>query len=188
MKRFVVLLAACTWIATVPAAQDSGATKEAGGRPSRSAPKDGAQDGPVGGAKPPAKGGSPDRVRLGEPVQPTQMQTRDGGQIQADPRAKLRTVVKMMLNVERAHRDRVSRLERLRSIYAAAGAADKIATVTRLREVEGARYELTLQGYARDLGPDVYRAVRAAIDANAGTPPSAIDGAAPAAGASEKAR
>ncbi|MCY2960470.1 MAG: hypothetical protein NTY35_09930 [Planctomycetota bacterium] len=116
------------------------------------------------------KGQAPSSVQLGEPVQPTEVQTREGGRVETDPRAKQRTVVRMMVNVERAHRDRVARLERLRAIFEASGATEKLATVARLRDVEWNRYSAALKGYERDLGPELYPQVRAAIDAGAGTP------------------
>jgi len=117
------------------------------------------------------KGFAPDNVQLGEPIQPTQVQVRQGGAITADPRAKLRTVVRIMLNYERGHRDRVARLERLHVLFEAAGASDKVREVTRLRDIEMGRFKGAQLGYERDLGPAIYAQVRALLDANGGAKP-----------------
>jgi hypothetical protein len=130
-------------------------------------------------AGPDTKGLAPGRVKLAEPIQPLQVEVREGGVITSDPRAKQRTVVRMMVNIERAHRDRVARLERLREIYEAAGAHEKLETVARLRELELSRYASALEGYERGLGPVLYGKVRAAIDGQGGKPPA---NPAPAAG------
>ncbi len=175
MRRIQIGLFASALLALAATAQDGAKEK---GAP---AAKDGQQPPVVQGTAPTGKGAAPARVQLGETVQPTQLQTRDGGRIDADPRAKYRTLVRMMVNIDRAHRDRVARLERLRVLFQAAGASDKLSTVQRLRELEQSRYEAALQGYARGLGPDLYPQVRAVIDGNGGqAPASAV--AAPDAG------
>lgn len=166
MSRIPNGLLASALLALAAAAQDGVQEK---GAP---AAKEGQQPAAVQGTAPNGKGTAPVRVQLGETVQPTQLQTRDGGRIDADPRAKYRTVVKMMINIDRAHRDRVARLERLRVLFQAAGASDKLSTVQRLRELEQSRYEAALQGYARGLGPDLYPQVRAVIDGNGGPAPA----------------
>ncbi len=167
MSRIPICILASALLAVTVAAQRG--VQEKGGAPA----KDGGKPAPVEGAAPTEKGAAPVRVQLGEPVQPMELQTRDGGRIDVDPRAKYRTAVKMMINIDRAHRDRVARLERLRELFQASGASDKLATVARLRELESSRYEAALQGYARGLGPSIYTQVRAVIDAGAGPAPDA---------------
>lgn len=118
-------------------------------------------------------GPAPARVQLGEPIQPSQLQTRDGGQIAADPRARYRTVVKMMITVERTHRERVARLERLRALFTESNATDSIAEVDRLAAIEIAKYTAAMAGYERGLSASLYAQVRAVIDTRGGAPSSA---------------
>jgi len=171
MNRIAMLVLAAALLALPAAAQsaESGASGAGKGRPGGKhvAPAESVQ---ASGAS--AKGQAPAPVKLAEPVQPEEIEFRDGGRVEADPRAKYRTVVRMMINIERAHRDRVARLERLRELYEAAGAPDKLATVARLVELERSRYESALQGYERGLGPVLYPQVRAVIDSRGGTPPA----------------
>jgi hypothetical protein len=110
-------------------------------------------------------------VRLAEPIQPLDQQIRQGGAVTADPRAKLRTVVRILVNFERAHRDRVARLERLAAIFREAGAQAELAEVERLRALVDQRFAAAQKGYERDLGPAIYAQVRAVIDAQVGTAP-----------------
>ncbi len=122
--------------------------------------------------RPTEQGFAPDQVQLGDPIQPTELEVRQGGAITADPRAKLRTVVRILVNYERGHRDRVARLERLRGLFEASGAGDKVREVQRLRDLEMARFTAAQRGYERDLGPSIYAQVRALLDANGGAPPA----------------
>lgn len=171
MNRIGIVAFAAVCLALPAAAQgaETGADGAGKGRPrgKRAAPAASIQE-----AGPDAKGQAPGGVKLVEPVQPSAIEVRAGGSITADPRAKQRTVVRMMLNIERAHRDRVARLERLREVYEAAGAREKLETVARLRELEQSRYASALEGYERGLGPVLYGKVRAAIDGQGGKPPA----------------
>jgi len=144
-------------------------------------PPDGSGE-PFPGDQPTEQGFAPDRVQLGDPIQPTEIQVRQGGAITADPRAKLRTVVRILVNYERGHRDRVARLERLRGLFEAAGASDKVREVQRLSELEMARFTGAQRGYERDLGPAIYAQVRALLEANGGAPPTGAAANVPPAG------
>jgi len=171
MIRIPIGLLSCAILAVIAPAQrgTEDGFEGKGGAP----PKESGKPAAVQGAAPSQKGLAPARIQLGEPMQPTEIQTRDGARVQTDPRTKYRTAVKMMLNIDRAHRDRVARLERLREIFEAAGASDKLATVARLRELEQSRYEASLLGYARGMGASIFEQVRAVIDAGAGAWPYA---------------
>jgi 23S rRNA (adenine2503-C2)-methyltransferase len=83
-----------------------------------------------------------------------------------------RNLAKMIVNVERAHRDRVARLERLRQIYEKSGGAEQLERIARLRAKEHARYDAAMRGYERDLGPALFAKVRSALDLNAGKAPA----------------
>jgi hypothetical protein len=89
-----------------------------------------------------------------------------------DAIARSRNLATMIVNVERAHRDRVARLERLRQIYEKSGGAEQLQRLERLRAKEHARYDAAMRGYERDLGPALFAKVRAALDLNAGQPPA----------------
>jgi hypothetical protein len=143
------------------------AAASAQGRPGKEGkPTEKAEVPTIGGAAPTQPGAAPQAVQLGEPVQPTQLQTRAGGAVVGDQRARYRTVVRMMINIERAHRDRFARLERLRELFTASGATESLAAVEHLRGLETKRYEAAMLGYERGLGPSLYAQVRAVIDAN----------------------
>jgi hypothetical protein len=114
------------------------------------------------------QGLAPDGAQLQEPVQPREVQVRSGAQVVADPRARYRTVVRMMLNIERAHRERVARLARMAEFLTAAQATTDLETLARLATLEQGRYEASLKGYERDLGPVLYGKVRAVIDGRGG--------------------
>src|SRR5690349_10269538 len=77
------------------------------------------------------------------PPKPVAIESPAGAQAEppADPRAQQRTLVKMLVNVERAHRDRAARLDRLRELYTASGATAQLETVARLVQLEQQRYE-----------------------------------------------
>ena len=103
-----------------------------------------------------------------------------------DPKVRSRNVATMIVNVERAHRDRVARLERLRQLYEKSGGAEQLERIARLRAKEQARYDAAMRGYERDLGPALFAKVRSALDLNAGKPPAApAPAAAPAPNAPE---
>ncbi len=98
---------------------------------------------------------------------------RAGGPVGDATKVQMRNVAGMVVNVERAHRDRVARLERLRQIYEKAGAAEKLEKVSRLRAKEHSRYEMVMSGYEKSLGPELFAKLRTALDRNAGRPPAA---------------
>ncbi len=184
MRAATVALVLAVALATSASTASAGASApfgsaQPGGAPfgsaQKPAAKEPAQDSPKPKAdsEPEAKTG-PARVQLGEPIQPNQLQTRDGGQIAADPRARYRTVVKMMITVERTHRERVTRLEMLRALFTESGATESVAAVDRLAAIELAKYDAAMSGYERGLGASLYAQVRAVIDTRGGTPSSAV--------------
>ncbi len=154
----------CAAIAALPAGPQRPSTPKGSVSPV-------AQSNPESNPTPTSKGTAPAaRVQIDEPIQPTQIQTRDGDKITSDPRAKYRTVVRMMVNVERAHRERVARLERLHELFTASAATESLATVDQLVAVERRRYENALNGYRQGLGDSLYVQVRAVLDTRAGAP------------------
>jgi hypothetical protein len=115
---------------------------------------------------------APATQKAAAPVAPavTQNPGQPGGQ---DPKLRARNLATMIVNVERAHRDRVARIERLREVYEQSGGAEQLERLARLRAKEQARYDAAMRGYERDLGPALFAKVRAALDLNAGKPPAA---------------
>jgi hypothetical protein len=124
----------------------------------------------------PVPAGATTRAATGASAAGTQDGADGATRPPGDTRAKLRTVVRILVNQERGHRDRVARLERLRAIYAEARALDRLAEVARLRGLEDQRYAAAQKGYERDLGPALYAQVRAVVDAAAGAKPAAPQG------------
>jgi len=127
----------------------------------------------LGYSAPAAQKGAAPASRAQAPAPAPKPEQRAAGPAGADPKVQMRNVARMVVNVERAHRDRVARLERLRQIYEKNGAAEKLEKVARLRAKEHARYEQVMNGYEKSLGTELFAKLRGALDRNAGRPPAA---------------
>lgn len=180
MRASILALVFAAALAATASTASVGATSQVGGAkpvstqtPTAKEPAQDARKPQVQSEPETQTGPAPARVQLGEPIQPSQVQTRDGGQIAADPRARYRTVVKMMITVERTHRERVARLERLRALFTESNATDSIAEVDRLAAIEITKYTAAMAGYERGLSASLYAQVRAVIDSRGGAPSSA---------------
>ena len=83
--------------------------------------------------------------------------------------------VRSVIELERAHRDRVARIDRLTSIYRDRGDARRLEELARLRERERTIYDRTIAFQERDFGTDRVRRIRTDIASQdrrgAGTPP-----------------
>ncbi len=105
-----------------------------------------------------------------EKVTPTAVQVRAEGRVVEDPKARARALVQQVVNVERAHRERIARIERLEELFRASGGADSLAELANLRAVQERRYQAAMDGYRRDLGADNYARLRKVLDAGGGPP------------------
>ncbi len=93
----------------------------------------------------------------------------------ADPLPRMRTIARMMVNIETRHRVQAYELEAL------ARYCDKNRFDSHLRQVirtahdEQDDYETRMRGFERDLGPEVYAQIRAAMDVGPGSAPKLRD-------------
>jgi hypothetical protein len=88
-----------------------------------------------------------------------------------DPAIRQRAVVRMMISVERTHRERVGRLERLIQIFDRRPDEPRLRLAIELRHRERERYDATMAGYREELGPELYARVRTLMDAGPGSEP-----------------
>lgn len=166
MKTLVLVAFGVAALALLASAQRPGAAAKAASKPDPQALQ------ALGYAAPSTQQGA-------APGGAPKSQEKPGGPVGGDPKLRARNVATMIVNIERAHRDRVARLERLRQLYEKSGAAEQLEKVARLRAVEHARYEAAMRGYEKDLGPALFAQVRSALELNAGQPPGPTPAAVP---------
>lgn len=88
-----------------------------------------------------------------------------------DDATRLRNIARMMVNVEERHRAQVAELERIARVAEQARIDDLYRSAVRTRHDELADYDARMQGFARDLGAELFARLRSAMDDGAGTPP-----------------
>ena len=82
-----------------------------------------------------------------------------------DP-AVLRSIAKEMVTLERIHRDRQARLDRLVEVFSEGKQMDKVKEIEALRAKENTRYLAAMQGYKKIVGPEVHGRIVALLNGN----------------------
>lgn len=88
-----------------------------------------------------------------------------------DETARLRLIARMMVNVEERHRTQVAELERIAIVAAEKRLDDVYRSAVRTRYDEQSDYDARMKGFARDLGPELFERLRAAMANGPGTQP-----------------
>lgn len=80
-----------------------------------------------------------------------------------DPKL-LRNIAKQMVTMERIHRERQARMDRLIEVFSETKATDKIKEVEALRTKENTRYLAAMEGYKKSIGPEIYTKICALMN------------------------
>jgi hypothetical protein len=112
------------------------------------------------------RGGTPDRDRVSDRP----------GDAAPEPtaNAELRRLRREVLVLERNHRERSARINRLAVVFREQGKTEKVQQLELMEERENLRYERALGGYRREMGPEAFAKLEAALEAGRGQPGKAV--------------
>jgi hypothetical protein len=88
-----------------------------------------------------------------------------------DPLPRLRTIARMMVNIEGRHRTQATELEALAQYCDKNRLYELLRGTIRTAHAERADYDARMSDFERDLGPELFARMRAAMDAGPGTAP-----------------
>ena len=106
-------------------------------------------------------------ARQGEP-QPADTKAPESP---ADPLPRLRTIARMMVNIEARHRVQAYELDALARYCDVNRFDSHLRQAIRTAHAEQEDYEERMRGFERDLGPELFAQFRAAMAAGPGTAP-----------------
>ena len=127
---------------------------DAPAKPRRDAPSDAPSD-RIGGQ-------SPDRDRASDRP----------GDAAPEPtaNAELRRLRREALALERRHRERSARINRLAVVFREQGETEKVQQLELMAERENLRYERALERYRREMGPEAFAKLEQVLEAGRGRP------------------
>jgi hypothetical protein len=136
------------------------AQKQEPAKPSEVAPAQ-----PAAGKGRGAKGDRPahDRTKGAPATVPAAVQPGATAPAMPDP-AVLRSIAKEMVTLERIHRDRQARMDRLVEVFSQAKQMDKVKEIEALRAKETTRYSAAMQGFKKIVGPEVHGRILALMN------------------------
>jgi len=136
-------------------------------------------DAPVQGDEParPRQGDAPAKPRrdapsdapsdkVGKSPEGDRASDRPGDTAPAAPNnAELRRLRGEVIALERSHRNRSARINRLAAIFREQGKTEKVQQLELMEERENLRYERALAGYRREMGPEAFAKLEKVLEA-----------------------
>jgi hypothetical protein len=89
-----------------------------------------------------------------------------------DPLPRLRLIARMMVNIEGRHRTQATELEALAKYCDEKRFYELLRNTIRTAHAERADYDARMSDFERDLGPELFARMRAAMDGGPGTAPT----------------